>query len=165
MSRILLLASLAVLPAAVLAAPSQPVGIARAVAAAERALPGRALEAELEARDGRFVYEVEVMAEGLIQEVLIDARTGRHIATSPKRAESLWRRWFDSDWAATARLGGPLAPRLAALERQSRGRVREVGFEVEGGVPLYEIEIQAPAGKTEVHIDARTGERLTMFDD
>lgn len=143
----------------------QMIGISKAVAAAERAVSGRALEAELDARKGKFVYEIELLAGNSLHEVLIDARTGRVLANSPNRAESVWRRWFDPDWSAMARLNGSLAPRLAALERQSRGIIRDVSSDVEGGIPIYELEIVAPAGVTDVHLDARTGARLTMFDD
>ena len=167
MSRMIILTAGLLLAAPVAAQKPAPqmIGISKAVAAAERAVPGRALEAELDARKGKFVYEIELLAGNSLHEVLIDARTGRVIANSPNRAESVWRRWFDSDWSAMARLNGPLAPRLAALERQSRGMVREVSFDIEDGIPIYELEIAAPAGVTDVHIDARTGARLTMFDD
>ena len=47
-------------PAAAQVAAPQMIGITKAVAAAERALPGRALEAELDARNGTFVYEIEL---------------------------------------------------------------------------------------------------------
>ncbi len=161
----LLLTVAAGLAAAAHAAPPAPIGIVRAIAAAEKALPGSVLEAELESRDGRAFYEVEMLSGGRLHDVRIDARTGRHLGTSSKRAESVWRSWFDSSWAAAAALRGPIAPRLTALERQSQGKVREVGFDVEAGVPVYEIEISAAAGTTEVHIDARTGKRLRMFDD
>ena len=165
MKPILMLTAAVACAAAAQAAIPAPIGIVRAVGMAERVLPGRALEAELETRGGGHVYEVEMLADGRLHDVLIDARTGRHLGTSSNRAESLWRSWFDSGWAATAGLSGPLAPRLTALERQSQGSVREVGFDVEGGRPVYEVEIAAPAGTTEIHLDARTGERLTLWDD
>jgi uncharacterized membrane protein YkoI len=146
--------------------PAPLIGVTRAVAAAERALPGHALEAELESRRGRLMYEIELLSGDQLHEVLIDARSGRTIAKDRIRAESLWRKWFDSDWGTTVKSAGRLAPRLAALERQANGKVREVGFDVERGVPVYEVEIAGSAGITEVHIDARTGKRLTMeFDD
>lgn len=167
MKRVALTAAAALLavPAVAQIRAAPLIGITKAVAAAERALPGHALEAELDARGGRQVYEIELLSGRSLHEVLIDARTGRMVGKAPIRAESLWRRWFDSDWNATIAGSRPLAPRLAALERQSGGKVREVGFDVEGGIPVYEVEIAAAAGVTEVHIDARSGERLTMFDD
>lgn len=142
--------------------PARTIGLTRAVAAAERALPGIALEAELEAQGGRLVYEVELLSKGRIHDVRIDARSGRMLANAPARVESMWRAWFDADWATMSQATRPLAPRLATLERQAGGTVRDVGFDVEGGIPIYEVEIATAAGRTEIHFDARSGQRLPM---
>jgi uncharacterized membrane protein YkoI len=147
-------------------APSSSlIGITRAVAAAERAVPGRALEAELDTHQGKMVYSVEVASKGALHEVLIDARAGTTISTKARKGKTLWHSWVRSDWKVTSRLNGPLAPRLAALEKQSRGSVQEVDYDVENGVPIYEVSLVAPAGATEVQLDARSGERLAMYVD
>lgn len=44
-------------------------------------VPGKILEVELEEKDGLIVYEIEFLSEqGVIMEMLIDARTGRLIS-------------------------------------------------------------------------------------
>jgi uncharacterized membrane protein YkoI len=159
-------AALAASVAAAQPAPPSPlIGITRAVAAAERAAPGRALEAELDTHKGKMVYSVEVVSKDTLHEVLIDARTGTPISTTPRKGKTLWHSWLRSDWKVTSKLNGPLAPRLAALEKQSGGRVQEVDYDVENGVPIYEVDLVAPAGATEVQLDARSGDRLAMYAD
>jgi uncharacterized membrane protein YkoI len=44
-------------------------------------VPGKVLEVELEEEDGLIVYEIEFLSEqGVIMEMIIDARTGRLIS-------------------------------------------------------------------------------------
>lgn len=142
------------------------VGITQAVATAEKALSANAMEAELDTRGGRLVYEVDLMRGDTLLEALIDARTGKLVSATKPRFGSFWQSWFDFDVEAFSRSARPLAPRLAALERESGGRVQEVGFDADGGMPLYEVEIATQAGVAEVYIDVRNGERLAMnYDD
>jgi len=44
-------------------------------------VPGKILEVDLEEKDGSIVYEVEFLSDqGIVMEMLIDARTGRMIS-------------------------------------------------------------------------------------
>jgi len=44
-------------------------------------IPGKILEVELEEKDGLIVYEIEYLGDqGVVMEMLIDARTGRLIS-------------------------------------------------------------------------------------
>jgi uncharacterized membrane protein YkoI len=46
--------------------------------------PGRVLESELEEKDGRYVYEVELVDDqGRVQEMKFDARTGEVLREKP----------------------------------------------------------------------------------
>lgn len=56
------------------------VEILKAMAAAEAAGNGRAIEAELEMADGQIVYEVEVASHDVLTTVLVDATSGQVIA-------------------------------------------------------------------------------------
>ena len=56
------------------------VGIVNAMAAAEAASNGKAIEAELEMKDGQAVYEVEVASNDVLTTVLVDATSGQVIA-------------------------------------------------------------------------------------
>ncbi len=52
---------------------------------ARRRLPGRVLETELETRQGRYVYEIEILdRDGHVRELLFDARTGAFLAEEPE---------------------------------------------------------------------------------
>lgn len=53
------------------------VDLGPAIAIATRHVPGEVLKVELEREDGRFVYEVKVLAQdGYVREVELDARDG-----------------------------------------------------------------------------------------
>jgi len=44
--------------------------------------PGKVLEVELEKEDKKIVYEIEILGDdGVIKEVYIDAKTGKHLFT------------------------------------------------------------------------------------
>jgi len=165
------------IPAAVLAAClsfpalSQPVddglvGMTRAIGSAERTLSARAIEAELETRDGRLVYEIDLVRSDTLHRATVDARSGRLVTSEKPRLENWLRAWIARDRIRAGGAAEPLAGRLAILEKQSRGEVKEVEFDMRNGKAVYEIEIATAAGIGEVHIDAATGKRLALaYDD
>jgi len=162
------LLSIAALASLACPASAQPpatglIGITRAVALAERHLSGQALDAELENDGGRLYYEIDLVKAGKPWEVRIDARTGRVLAGV---AASAWWGWMQRGDAGHAARSRPLSGILSNWERRSGGRVTDVGFDVEGGRARYEIEIETRAGVAELHVDPRTGNRLTnVYDD
>lgn len=159
---------------AVAAAPSagqtqsqSPIGIARAVAIAERATGARAMDAELDhRRGGRLVYEVELARNRTIHEVDIDARSGKILSQRTPYIDTYRTRWFDSEEFRHIARARPLSGILQELERRTGGRVLEVSFDVEAGQAHYEIEISTRAGVTDIYLDPRTGQRLDIvYDD
>ncbi|EPR43091.1 PepSY domain containing protein [Desulfovibrio sp. X2] len=59
------------------------VGLTQAVAAAEQAEGGRASRAEFDKeKDGRLVYEVEVVSADTVHDVTVDALTGKVVKSS-----------------------------------------------------------------------------------
>lgn len=69
-------------------AAAAKVTIDQAIKAASEKVPGKVIEAELEQKRGKTVWEVEVVtAEGKVVEVHVDSETGTVIATEEKRAE------------------------------------------------------------------------------
>lgn len=142
------------------------VGVTRAVTVAERQLSARAIEAELETRSGRLVYEVDLVRGETLHRATIDARSGRLLSSDKPRIENWIRSWVDLDRLRQGGRVAPLGGRLAALERQSGGQVHEVEFSLRKGRPIYTIELSTHAGTGEVRIDALTGERLEFaYDD
>lgn len=165
LSLTLLVVSLAV-PAFANPADGALVGMTRAIAAAERGLSARAIEAELETREGRLVYEVDLVRGATLHRAAVDARSGQLVSTDKPRMENWLGRWIGADRLRAGGKAEPLAARLALLEKQSGGEVKEVEFDIEKGRAVYEIELVTPAGIGEVRIDAMTGKRIELaYDD
>lgn len=59
--------------------------LAQAVAAAEQHAGGQATKAELERRQGRMAFEVEVVKGRAVSNVVVDATDGRVLAASADR--------------------------------------------------------------------------------
>lgn len=156
--RAAMLAALLAIPTVALAQDEGLIGVTRAVAVAEKALSGQAVEAELDTRGGRLVYEVELVRNGNLHEALIDARTGKLVSADKHRWESMWRGWFDED--SLKQTSRPLGRMLAAIEAETGGRIQEVGLESEGGRRFYEVEVATAAGVADILIDPATGKRL-----
>jgi uncharacterized membrane protein YkoI len=62
------------------------ISLTQAIAVAERHVPGNAVGVELEQRDGRAFYEVEVASAGRTVEVKVDSADGSVIGAEPERA-------------------------------------------------------------------------------
>ena len=140
--------------------------LSEVVAAAESSSSAHAMEAELEGYKGQLAYEVELVGDGKITTMYVDARTGATLGTEEPRLENAWRDIFDREMKMFADLNQPLAPRIAAVEQETEGKVREVSYDVEGGIPVLEMEVDTPTGTAEWKVDARDGSRLPAgFDD
>ena len=61
------------------------VELSDAVTKATAKSPGRAIEVELGKKNGKVVWEVEVLANDKVNEVDIDAKTGDVVDTEPKK--------------------------------------------------------------------------------
>lgn len=139
------------------------IGLVRAVQAAEQALPGHAMEADLDFERGRQLYEVELTSGGKLHEVLVDAFTGKVVSTRSRRVESLWSGWGDR--LATIEHSPPLAQTLVAVEKQTGGRAQEVSLESEDGGLYYEIELGSRTGEREVYVDVASGKIVADMPD
>ena len=142
------------------------IGVTRAVISAERSLSARAIEAELETRGGRLVYEIDLVRGATLHRTTVDARNGKLLTTETPRMENWLRAWTDAERLRKGGKAAPLGARLTALELQSGGRVKEVEFDLRKGRAVYDIELATAAGVGEVQIDALTGQRLELaYDD
>ena len=159
------------LAAAALAATAAPVaaqdliGLTRAIGVAERSLSARAIEGELETSGGRLVYEIDLVRGQVLHRALVDALTGKLVSAVKPRAENWLRGWFDKERLQSGGKATPLSEHLLALERHSRGEVKEVEFEVHKGRGVYEIELATAAGVGKVRLDASTGQRIALAHD
>lgn len=139
-----------------------PISLSRAVQIAERATGGHVLDAELEHSRGRTYYEVDLVRGKTLHELHIDAYTGKVIRKATPTVNGYWARWFDADRLGKATKSRPLSEILARVERQTGGQTIEASFDVEAGQPRYELEISTRAGVTDLYVNPRTGERLSM---
>lgn len=159
-------AALAAYPAQAQSQPV-PIGITKAVTIAEKTTGGRAMDADLDhRRDGKLVYEVELVKDRTLHEIDVDAHSGRILARRTPRIETYWARWFNDQELQGVAKARPLSRILDDLERRTGGQVIEVSFDVEAGQARYEVEISTRAGVTDIFLDPRTGARLAhVYDD
>lgn len=142
MGRLLGLTGAAALAAIAWPASAQDlIGLVRAIGVAERSLSARAIEGELETSGGRPVYEIDLVRGQVLHRALVDARTGKLVSAQTPRAENWLRGWFDKDRLHRGGRAAPLSEHLVALERRSRGEIKEVEFEIHQGRAVYEIEL------------------------
>ena len=142
---------------------AEPIGIAKALQAAETSVGGQALEAELESEDGRLVYEVDVVrGADEMHEVIVDAATGEVVSSDEQTVSGLWVRWIGSNALEALKASDrSLAEVVEAAEAETGAVVREVSLDEEDGRAVYEMEVvDAQGAETELEIDAATGETL-----
>jgi uncharacterized membrane protein YkoI len=136
----------------------------QAIASAERHLSAHAMEAELETRGGKLVYEIELVRGSTLHRAQIDAHNGKLVAVDKPRMENWMRSWLDAERLRQGAKGIQLAERLIQLEHRNGGEVKEVEFEVHKGRGVYEVELVTNAGIGKVLIDAASGKRIELAD-
>ncbi|ADC50303.1 MULTISPECIES: PepSY domain-containing protein [Alkalihalophilus] len=131
-------------------------------------------DVELEMKDGRFVYEIEVKVAGEDGDVYIDATTGevlyieediRNKAISQganvdhkERSSQESTNKSDHD---SIKITKEQAVKTA-LNHVGGGTIDEVELDREDGILVYEIEIEQDGQEVEVDVDAATGEIVSV---
>lgn len=148
------------------AAAEPPLPLSQILVTAEQAVGGQVTDAELEIRrNGRAVYEVELIRSGNLFELDIDAASGRVIARRQPIVEGAWERLADRQERRHLANARPASAMLRALEARTGGRALSLSFETEGGRAFYEVELATQIGVTEIFLDPSTGNRLAMVPD
>lgn len=131
------------------------IGMSEAIAAAERELAGGVpVEGEFElGRDGA-VFEVEILVDGEVHEVLIDPSDGRVLGVELD-PEDLAEAIATAARLADARLS--LAEAIAIAERETSGTV----FEIEVGDEGFELAVLTDAGPLELILSTSDGAVLS----
>ncbi|WP_165611272.1 PepSY domain-containing protein [Sphingomonas jatrophae] len=155
-----LLASLGV--AAPASASDQLVGLARAVEVAEHQLAANAIDASLDTRKGRLVYEVELVRADTLHSAQIDARTGRLVSVSKPRLVGLYRRYLEAGRVHHGKRVRPMSSVLNEIEATPGRTVHEATLKADNERLVYEIEVATAAGVAKVRHDAVTGRRLSV---
>lgn len=138
------------------------VRLSKAIGVAESQLSARAIEADLQSRDGRLVYEIDLVRDATLHRAYVDSRSGKLVAVSRPRLENWVLPWIDSQRLREGARAVPLAGRLAQLEERNHGEVKDVEFSVEGGRGVYEVQFVTAAGAGKVRIDGASGKRLRL---
>ncbi len=144
---------------------ARAVALEQAGAAAEQA---EHLAVRLDREDGRWVYEVEFVAEGYEYDLEIDAETGKVLkAEKEKQREkkaSSTDKATPGQTAASDTIGAQEAKRIA-LEKAGVAAGDADGLkaerEKEKGRTVYEVEFRENGIEYEYKIDAETGEVLS----
>lgn len=140
-------------------APAVP--LKQAVANAERAVGGKAFDAELDTRRGEPVYEISLVKDGRAVEVDIDPATGRLLRQN-RQAPAL--PWDAGSLKAAQTAPKPLAQTISMVEASTKGRVTEISLERSNQRHYYEVEL-AGAQDREVRVDLQTGAITPVIDD
>lgn len=162
MKRLMTAGLIAFLPTAALAQlpEAKLLTLLAAVEIVEQKYPGHVIEAEMDREKGRFVFEIDVVEKNTVSTVILDARTGEVISTEESWLKGKWDKLWNSDRYNFKGPVSPLSETLKRVQQDSTGEVRQVEFDMEDGMALYEIEISSSAGKAEIYVDVQTGERL-----
>lgn len=142
----------------------EPVGLVRAVNAAEQATGGRAIEAEYDDDSGGF-YAVDVVEGGAIRRVMVDARTGAVGSTKKLRTKTVWMKWTDRAALRAATAGRPLGELLQSVEKTTNGRVTDVSLTTDKGRVFYDVEAVTSSGSRSLVVDPASGTALLAEDD
>jgi uncharacterized membrane protein YkoI len=133
--------------------------LAGAIAVAQRAKPdGQVVEAEFEQRDGKAIYEVALLVDGEVHEVMVDPHSGDVIETGVD-PEDLEQARASVAALAVGKIG--ITDAIAKAEREVGGQAHEV--EVEDGV--IEVRVLLDAGSKVVVIDLVDGGVEAVRDD
>src|SRR5512139_2784127 len=118
---------------------------------------GQVRQLQLEIEDGKPVYEFAIRTKpGDTWELECDATTGEIVAVERNSSPN------DPAWEKSAKLLAKQATDIAlkAHPGKAKGTEREI---LGDGRPVWEVEIIDAAGKEiEVHVDAQTGEILSV---
>lgn len=111
--------------------------IRAAIAAAEGATSGKAVEAEFTEEDGAPLWEVKTVAGTTRAEVNVDPATGQVVHTKDKDDDA-----GSTDAVTPEMLGAPLVDLVTKAEAEGGGKVMSIDYEHENGQAVgVEVEI------------------------
>ncbi|MCR6105257.1 PepSY domain-containing protein [Salipaludibacillus agaradhaerens] len=125
---------------------------------------GKIDDIELEKKEGRYVYEIDVDYRDEDGDIYIDAETGEVLKIEDDLAIFLDHveatselESYDKPHADGERISYEKAKKIA-LDYVGQGYVDDIELEVEKGMLLFEVEVESNNGDVDVYIDAYTGD-------
>jgi uncharacterized membrane protein YkoI len=137
--------------------PETKVSMEQCLKAALAVRDGDVRRLQLEVEDGKPIYEFAIRVKsGETWELECDAATGEIVEVERNSSPN------DPVWTKSAKLLSKQASDIAV--KAHPGKVKGTEREILGdGRPMWEVEIMDASGKEiEVHVDARTGEILSV---
>ncbi|SDO34487.1 PepSY domain-containing protein [Alkalicoccus daliensis] len=131
---------------------------------------GKIDDRELETKNGRFVYELEVEIHDEDGDVYVDAQTGKilHIESdlmpyTKEAGSSTENSLNEADSSPENQEGNkeqitPAEAKEIALAHIGNGYVDDIELERENGSLMYEVEIEGNGDDVDVYVDAYSGE-------
>lgn len=135
-------------------------GLRAAVQAALEHTPGQVLEADQER--GEKTYEIDIVHDGQITEVDVDATTGKVIKTeteTDKIKHHIKKALFaDKTLTALKNAKVSLPDAITKAEDTTHAKAVAAEFDHEDGQYVYEIKLKADDKQVKTYIDANSGE-------
>ncbi len=147
------------------ASSDSPITLVRAVSIAEATIKGQVMEVDRDRRkDGRLIYEIDVVQGQTLRELEIDAYSGAVLKNRREHLEGwFWR--VNGNALSTLKEAQPLSVTLRTLEADTGGEVIDVDFDTESGQSRYEVELSTRTGVAGIYLDPRSGKRLAFVVD
>ncbi|WP_158702732.1 PepSY domain-containing protein [Paenibacillus faecalis] len=131
---------------------------AQAKKAALKVAKGHVDDVDLEYKNGKAYYEVEIERSKGDVDVHVDAVTGKVLSVIDRDHDD-----DDRDKRKNVKYISKAQAKKAAL-KVANGHVDDVDLEYKNGKAYYEVEIERSKGDVDVHVDAVTGKVLSVID-
>lgn len=123
---------------------------------------GRIYSLHENVKDGQDVYEIELLAEAGIYEIIVDQYSGEILSLTHvlKREEVDPSKWEDEEATSSTTLSHE---EIRGLVQRSVGEevtILKMELEEEDGQLIYDVKVRQSQGTGEMEINARTGEVL-----
>jgi uncharacterized membrane protein YkoI len=141
---------------------SLKVTLADAIAAAQRASHGKAMDASIEVENGRPVYRILTYAAGKIWEGTVDADTAAVLGEAKTVDTSTLDPQDQEEIAALDAARVSLAGAVGAAEKKVGGRAVDAGLEGQNGKVVYVAEVLKGREMHRVAVDPESGEAVAL---
>ncbi|MDQ0245183.1 putative membrane protein YkoI [Bacillus fengqiuensis] len=138
---------------------NEVIGMEKAKAAALKRVNGMVESIELESKNGRTYYEVDINKDKKDYDIYVDAYTADILKVEENN--------FDDDrddQVSTPTTEALLSQReaMAIATKQGAGNVVKIELDEENGRYEYEMEVKTDKGEADITIDAETGKVLEL---